>query len=55
VFEQQLKNNPNLETERFSTGKLMKQAREDIDAGKFDDADSFIADLKTKLGTPNGN
>jgi hypothetical protein len=55
MFEQGLKGNPKMETDRQSTGKLMKSARDDIEQGKFDDADSFLADFKKKLGEPNEN
>jgi hypothetical protein len=55
MFEQGLKDNPNMETDRQSTGKLMKSARDDIEQGKFDDADSFLADFKKKLTSPDGN
>jgi hypothetical protein len=49
MFEAGLKEDPNIESEKHSQAKLMKQARDDISAGKFDDADAFIADFKTKL------
>ena len=51
-FQDQLKLDPNMETDRRDTAKLMTQAREDIASGKFDDADSFIADFKNKFESP---
>jgi hypothetical protein len=51
-FDDWLKTNPTMETDRRSTGKLMQQAREDIASGKFDDADAFIADFKNKWENP---
>jgi hypothetical protein len=51
-FADWLKTDPTMETDRRSTGKLMRQAREDIAGGKFDDADAFIADFKNKWENP---
>jgi len=55
MFDDWLKENPTMETDRRSTGKIMRTAREDIDSGKFDDVDSFLADFKTKWENPDGN
>jgi hypothetical protein len=54
MFEQGIKDNPNMDENTPSTARLMKKAREDIEAGKFDDADSFIADFQKNAGTPPG-
>ena len=53
MWDDWIKNDPNLESDKRSTIKIMKQAREDIAAEKFDDADAFIADFKSKWD--NGN
>lgn len=47
--------NPNFETEHPNSAPLMKQVRADIKDGKYDDADSCIKDIKTKLENPAGN
>jgi hypothetical protein len=52
LFADRLKDDPNTETNRYSTGKMMARARQEIDSGKFDDADSFIADFKNKWDNP---
>jgi hypothetical protein len=56
MFDDWLAQDPNMESNKRSTIKVMQQARADIDAGKFDDADSFIKDLQQKLAAPaDGN
>jgi hypothetical protein len=54
LYAQATADNPNQEPEQHPMGKVMKQAREDLTAGKFDDADAFIADFKSKIGA-DGN
>jgi hypothetical protein len=48
-FVAQLKDDPLLDKHHVHTARMMKQAAEDIVAGKYDDADSFLADIKEKL------
>jgi hypothetical protein len=52
MFERHLKENPDFDSMRFPIAKLFKDARADIDSGKFDDVDSFLADFKTKMEMP---
>ena len=52
MFDGWLKDDPNMETDHRPTGKLMKQAVEDINADKFDDVESFVKDFQTKLQSP---
>ena len=55
MWDDWIAENPNMETDKHPMGKLMKQARDDIADGKFDDADSFVKDLQTKFQAPEGN
>ena len=55
TFERLRKDDPNPETDKHDSAALMKQARQDIDSGKFDDVDSFIADFQKKAtAAPEG-
>jgi hypothetical protein len=54
LFEDAIKDDPDVETNRHSDLKLVKQARADITSGKFDDFDSFFADFKQKMDAPTG-
>ena len=49
MFDLVIKDDPQGDKDHVSTGKLMKQLRADIAAGKFDDADSFINDFQARL------
>jgi hypothetical protein len=55
MWDDWIAENPNMETDKNPIGKKMKQARDDIAAGKFDDADSFVGDLKAKMQAPDAN
>jgi hypothetical protein len=55
LWDDMVADNPNFETEHPATNPLMKQIRADIADGKYDDADSCIKDVKTKLENPTGN
>lgn len=44
--------NPSMESDKHPLGPTMKQARTEIEDGKFDDVDSFVRDLRMKM---NGN
>jgi hypothetical protein len=54
IFQDALKNNPHVDENPLTTGKLMKQAATDIKDGKFDDADSFLADFKKNYDALSG-
>jgi predicted RNA-binding protein Jag len=53
LWDQMLADDPNFETNHVTNAPLMKQIRADIADGKYDDADSCIKDIKTKLENPN--
>jgi hypothetical protein len=53
-FDQQSKDNADFDKNNVHTATLMKQAAADIAAGKFDDADAFLADFKTKFQALTG-
>jgi hypothetical protein len=55
MFEKHQKENPNFDAIHFPIARFFTSARTDIDAGKYDDADAFMADFKAKLGDPQGN
>jgi hypothetical protein len=55
MFEKHQKENPNFDAIHFPIARFFSSARADIDAGKYDDADAFMADFKAKLGNPEGN
>jgi hypothetical protein len=55
MWDDWIAENPTMETDKRPLGKLMKQERADLADGKFDDADSFMKDLQTKMAAPDGN
>jgi hypothetical protein len=55
MWDDWIAEDPTMETDRRPTGKLMKQARDDISDGKFDDADSFVKDLQAKMQATDPN
>ena len=52
MFADWLKDDPQMETDKYPSGKLMKQLRADIGSGKYEDLASFIADFRAKWGMP---
>ena len=49
MYEEATKDDPTKEPDQPPTAKLMKQFADDIKAGKYEDADAFMDDLKSKL------
>ena len=49
MYEEATKDDPTKEPEMPPTVKLMKQFADDIKAGKFEDADAFMDEFKSKL------
>jgi hypothetical protein len=50
LYAEAVKDDPNSPPVENPSGPMMKQVVKDIADGKFDDADSFLADFKAKLG-----
>jgi len=55
MYEEATKDDPTKEPDQIPTVKLMKQFAEDIKAGKYDDADAFMDDVKSKFKPGDGN